>query len=76
MSVQPFGSVADDRIVDEVATDNGDPVFTKEEMNRMSNKVVRRLAANANTDVINGKSTRLEITAYFSCQRVLTDYDK
>ena len=75
MSTQnPFGSVSEDRLVDEVAADNGDPIFTKAELNSMSNTMVRRLAANAETDLINGKSPRMLIECYFTCQRDLSEF--
>lgn len=74
MTTSPFGSVTDNRIVDETALENNDPVFTQEELDRMSNTMLRRLAANAETNEINGKSLRLEIVSYFRCQRSLGDY--
>ena len=74
MSASPFGSVEDDRLIDEVATDNNDPVFTKAQLDKMSNTMVRRLAASADTDVVNGKSPRMIIECYFTCQRDLTEF--
>lgn len=74
MTTNPFGSVTDNRIVNETALSNGDPVFTKEELDRMSNTMLRRLAANADTDEINGKSLRLEIVSYFRCQKSFEDF--
>jgi len=53
---------------------NGDPVLTTEEVKRMDNKVLRRMAAEANTDSINGRSVALEWQGYFGRQRTLTEY--
>lgn len=64
------------KIVEEHATDNGDPVFTKEELNNMSYQMLRLLAANANTSVINGKSNQLQIKAYYGRQTTFKDYSK
>jgi len=68
---QSAGSLS---LVDETALDNGDPVFTKAELERFDIMLLRNLAAGANTDEIHGKSTKFEITAYFNCQRTLADY--
>ena len=76
MSAQPFGSVTNDSLVSETAEANGDPVFTAAELNRMSNTMVRRLAANADTDEIHGKSPRFQIESYFRVQRSLTEYSE
>jgi len=76
MSAQPFGSVTNDSLVSETAEANGDPVFTKAELEAMSNTMVRRLAANADTDEIHGKSPRFQIHAYFRVQRSLTEYSE
>lgn len=54
-------------LVDETAVENGDPVFTREEVEEMDSKKLRRLAADSNTDSMNGRNTRLEWIAYFSC---------
>ncbi|WP_246982112.1 hypothetical protein [Halorientalis marina] len=53
-------------MVDERAAENGDPVFSLEELEEMHYQEIRRIAANANTDAIGGKSTKLEIFAYFA----------
>ena len=77
MSTQnAFGSVRDDRIVNETALDNGEEAYTVEQLNKMSNTMLRRLAANADTDVVNGKSTKMEIISYHRCQRSLTEYSE
>ena len=77
MSASPFRDMSELRIVDETALDVGDThlIFTRDELNRMSNTMLRRLAANANTDVINGKSTRLEIVSYLNCQKSLIEFE-
>ena len=61
-------------LVDETALDNGDLVLTTEEAERMSNKALRRLAANANTDAISGRDVKLVWQAYFARQKTLNDY--
>jgi len=62
-------------LVEESAADNGDPTFTTEELNQYDIMLLRNLAAEANTDAIHGKSTKLEIKAYFRCQRNLSEYE-
>lgn len=61
------------RLVDETAAQNGDPVYSRDELAAKDHQELRRMAADANTDEINGKSTRLEITAYFSCPYPVED---
>jgi hypothetical protein len=63
-------------LVEETALDNGDPVLTTEEGERYSNKVLRRMAAEANTDAISGRDVQLEWYSYFCRQRTLNDYAK
>jgi len=62
------------QLVTETALDNGDPILTTEEARNYSNKVLRRMAAEANTDCISGRSVMLEWQAYFCCQKTLSDY--
>jgi len=61
-------------LVSETAIDNGDLIFTKSEFENLHYQYVRNLAAEANTDEINGKSNRLEIQSYFVCQRALDEF--
>lgn len=63
-------------LVDETAieTGDGDLIMTADEFANIDPQFRRRLAAAANTDAINGKSTALEIQYYFSRQRTLADY--
>ena len=74
MSTQPFRDTGTLRITDQKATETGDPVFTLEEVKRMDTKLLRKLAAEANTDVVHGKSTRLEQISFFACQKTLDEY--
>jgi len=62
-------------LTDETAIDNNDPVLTTEEGERYSNKVLRRMAAEANTECISGRSVQLEWISYFVRQRTLSDYE-
>lgn len=62
-------------LVQETAIENGDPCYTLEQLDRFAPKLLRRLAANANTNEINGKSTMYEIKEYFACQRGLSEYE-
>jgi len=77
MSTNPFGSVTDDTLVDETAIDTGQThlVFTREELDRMDNQVVRRLAAEFDSSEIHGKSPRFQITAALAVQRSLSEYE-
>lgn len=75
MSQSPFRDTGSLKIVDETAAENNDPIFTTEQVNNFSNHMLRRLAAQANTDEINGKSLRLEHETYFGRQKTLFDYE-
>ena len=64
------------RLLEQRAIDTGDIdlIFTDEQLDRMSNTMLRRLAAAANSDEINGKSVQLQIRYYLACQYSLTEY--
>lgn len=66
------------QLVNERALERGDTdlIFTQEQLDRMSNTMLRRLAAAANSDEINGKSVKLQIQSYLRCQHSLTDYSE
>jgi len=78
MSAQPFGSVSDDSLVDETPIDTGQPhlVFTREELQKMSNTMIRRLASEFDSDSVNGKSPRFVIESALACQTDLSRYDE
>lgn len=77
MSTQsPFRDNSTLRIVDETAIENGDDVYTLDELDKMDPQLLRRLAANANTDCIHGKSVHLEIRSYFARQRTLSEFSE
>jgi len=89
MSTQnPFGSAGDDTLVDETAIDRdhkdlfglskdmGELVFTREQLDAMDTQLLRRLAAQADTSEIHGKSLRLEYVEFFGCQRSLSEYEE
>ncbi len=61
-------------LVDETALENGDPVLTTEEAEQYSNKVLRRMAAEADSDAISGRDVQLQWISYFARQRTLDDY--
>jgi hypothetical protein len=62
-------------IVEEHASENGDPILTTHEVQSYDNRVLRRLAAEANTECVQGRgSTMLELQAYFHGQKTLDDY--
>jgi len=54
-----------DEIMDEHASDNGDPVYTYGELEAMNHQRLRNIAAEADTDAVGGRSTRLELFSYF-----------
>jgi len=56
------------------ALERGDPIFTIEQFERLEQHFLRRLAANANTDEVNGSSTLPELKSYFVCQYSIEDY--
>lgn len=66
------------QLVNERALERGDTdlIFTQEQLDRMSNTMLRRLAAAANSEEINGKSVKLQIQSYLRCQHSLTDYNE
>lgn len=61
-------------LVSETALDNGDPCFTQAQLDRFSNTLLRRLAAEAKSDEIHGKSPQLLTVSYFRCQYSLTEF--
>ena len=75
MTTNPFGSVGNDRLVSETAIDTGQTelVFTREQFDNLDNKVVRRLAAEFDSDV-NGKSPRFVVRSALAVQRTLDEY--
>jgi hypothetical protein len=77
MSIQPFGSVEDDKLVNKTALDTGQTelIVTGEQFDNMSNTMVRRMAAKLDCDEVNGKSPRLITRSALVCQRSLTEYE-
>ena len=63
-------------VVDDHASENNDPVFSLDELEAMDAKRIRRLAANANSQNIGGKSTRVEMYSYFADTSDLPDTDE
>jgi hypothetical protein len=63
-------------LIDEKAIDNGDPVFTKEQLKRFNYQLKRNLAAESQTDAINGKSPMLVVETYFRCQYSLGEFER
>lgn len=61
-------------LVDDCPIQRGDPVFTTQEVQRMDMNLLRNLAAEANSDAVSGRSTKLELQGYFARQRTLSDY--
>lgn len=74
MTTQIGKPISELSIIDETAIDTGDPIFTTKEVQEMSYQMLRKLSANANSELINGKSPRLAMHAFFGCQRTLDEY--
>ena len=76
MTTNPFGSVSDSSLVEKTAIDTGQSelVMTREQFDNLDNKVVRRLAAEFDSDEINGKSPRFQSRAALAVQRTLDEY--
>lgn len=76
MSADPFTPTSELSIVNETALTEGnhDFIFTSEQLKEFDTHLLRNLAAHANTDEVNGKSTALEMQAYFRCQRSLSEF--
>jgi hypothetical protein len=55
--------------------DWGDLRFTSEQLDKMSNHMLRKLAQHADTSAVSGRSTKLEIKSYFCVQRSLSEYE-
>ena len=53
-------------LLDEHASDNGDPTYSYGELKAMNAQRRRNLAAQVDTDVVNGRSTKIEVYAYFT----------
>jgi hypothetical protein len=62
-------------LIDETALENGDPVFTKEQLKQFNYQLKRNLAAQASTSEINGKSPMLVVETYFRCQYSLGEFE-
>jgi hypothetical protein len=62
-------------LVNETALETGDMVLTAHEFDNLHYQFIRNLAAEANTDEINGKSNKLEVREYFVRQRMLSEYE-
>ena len=64
-------------LVDETAIDTHQPelIFTREQFENIDPQFRRRLAAELDTDSVNGKSTRLEIGAALAVQRTLSEFE-
>lgn len=54
-------------LIEETAAQVGDPIFTREQLESLDANILRNMAKAATSDAVNGRSTRLEITAYFAC---------
>jgi hypothetical protein len=54
-------------LVSETAAENGDRTYLRDELEQKDITTLRNMAAEANTNAISGRSTKLEIIAYFSC---------
>lgn len=78
MTSDPFESASSLSLVDETALDTGDTdlIFTGEQLSGFEAHFLRRIASEASTDEINGKSTQLEIVEYCRCQRSLAEYER
>lgn len=59
-------SPAIEDIVDDHASENGDPSYKLEELEAMDAQRLRKLAAAANSEEIHGKCTRVEYYSYFA----------
>lgn len=60
-------------LVDGMHLSGGDLRFTHEQLDRMDNQVLRRLAAAVESDEVSGRSTKLEIKSFFAVQKTLSD---
>ena len=77
MSTQsPFDDLDSLTLVNETADQTGDPIFSSDEWDNFSNKLRRRLAANANSDEVGGKSTSLETREFFVRQKSLSEFEE
>lgn len=60
-------------LIDDHASENGDPVFGYDELEAMDPTRLRNLAADANTDAICGKSTMHEVYSYHAARPASPD---
>lgn len=68
-------SLVDSTALDDKECRAKDLVFTVKEFEQMDYQLIRRLAATAETDDVNGKSPMLAMRQYFCRQASLEDYD-
>ena len=61
------------QLVDKTALDHGetDLILTTEQAERMDATVLRRFAAESESEEVHGKSVKLEMLCYFTCQYTL-----
>jgi hypothetical protein len=78
MTANPFGSASDDSLVSETAIDTGQTelIMTPEQFDDLDNKVVRRLAAELDTDEVHGKMPRFVTRSAIAVQRSLDEYSE
>lgn len=78
MSDKPFGGIEETSLVDETPLDTGQTelIFTRDELDAMSNTMIRRLASELETDEIHGKRPRFVITTALARQKSLTEYEE
>lgn len=62
-------------LVEETALENGDPVFSKDQLENFSYQMLRNLGAYADTDQINGKSPMMLVKSYYGCQHSLSEWE-
>lgn len=75
MSIADQLSNGSSGLIDESADQNDDPTFTSRELERFDYQLLRNLAANANTEAINGKSPMMIVKSYFRCQHTLDEFE-
>ena len=64
--------------MDETALDRGETelILTTEQAQNADPTLLRRFAAASESDEINGKSVKLQMIGYFTCQYTLKDFQE
>jgi len=68
-------SLVDETALDDPVCRDRNLIFTADEFENLDYQFVRRLAAQAESDEVNGKSDKILIKSFYVCQHTLSDFE-